>query len=47
MEVLELTRGQYRRVRERGNFVIAHGHVTPEIEHVVENCDGYDLVSKD
>jgi hypothetical protein len=27
--------------------VIAHGHVTPEIEHVVENCDGYDLVSKD
>jgi hypothetical protein len=47
MEVFELTRAQYRRVRERGNFVIAHGHVTPEIEHVVENCDGYDLVSKD
>jgi hypothetical protein len=47
MEVLELTSAQYRRVRERGNFVIAHGHVTPEIEHVVENCDGYDLVSKD
>jgi hypothetical protein len=47
MEVLELTRAQYRRVREQGNYVIAHGHVTPEIEHVVENGDGYDVVRKD
>jgi hypothetical protein len=47
MEVLELTRGQYRRVREHGNFVIAHGHATPQVEHVVENGDGYDVVRKD
>ena len=47
MEVLELTSPQYCRVREQGNFVIAHGHVTPEVERVVESCEGYDVVSKD
>jgi hypothetical protein len=47
MEVLELTRAQYRQVREQGNFVIARGHVTPEVEHVVESTDDYDVVRKD
>jgi hypothetical protein len=47
MEVLELTSAEYRRVRERGNFVIAHRHVTPEVEHVVESGDSYDVVRKD
>lgn len=47
MEVLELTSAEYQLVRERGNFVIAHGHVTPELEHVVEIGDGYDVVRKD
>ena len=47
LEVLELTRAEYSRVRARGNFAIAHGHVTPEVERVVESCDGYDVVSKD
>lgn len=47
MDVLELTCAEYRLVRERGNFVIAHRHITPELERVVESGDGYDVVRKD
>ena len=47
LRVLELSGAEYRRVREQGNFVIAPGHVTPEVEHVVESCEAYDVVRKD
>jgi hypothetical protein len=47
MEILELTRDEYQRVRDQGNFVVATGHAAVELEHVVERRDGFDVARKD
>jgi hypothetical protein len=46
-ERLELRVSEYERVRSDSLlFVIAKGHQFPEIEQVVEQADGYDVVRK-
>ena len=45
---LALSVPEYEAVRAHGHwFVIAPGHVLPEIEHTVERHDGYDVVAKE
>lgn len=45
---LSLTVREYEAVRARGHwFIVSPGHVFPEIEHVVEHHDGYDVVAKE
>ncbi|MCP9485842.1 MAG: hypothetical protein MSC30_08260 [Gaiellaceae bacterium MAG52_C11] len=47
-ERLVLSRGEYDQVRADGTrFVLAHGHVTAEIEHVVERTDDYVVIEKE
>ena len=44
---LELDAATYERIlAERYRFVVVPGHVAPEIEHVVEEHDGYAVVEK-
>ena len=45
--LLELTRDQYEHVRAnpRG-FIMLGGHELPEVETVVEHCNGYVIVEK-
>lgn len=44
---LELTRPEYEAARsEPVLFVVAHGHVEPEIEEVVSRTERYELVRK-
>jgi hypothetical protein len=47
-ETIALTAEEYEAVRagER-RFVVAPGHVVPDLEHVVEREDTYDVVEKD
>jgi hypothetical protein len=45
--VLELTRADYDAVRKAGRFIVAKGHCAPELEHVVERRDGFDIVEKE
>src|SRR5436190_10655223 len=45
---LRLTLADYRRVRSDSRlFVVAPGHELPEIEHVVERTDAYQIVLKE
>ncbi|HVU76881.1 MAG TPA: hypothetical protein VHC67_04815 [Gaiellaceae bacterium] len=47
-EKVRLAADEYRWVRADPNrFVVAPGHVLPELEHVVERHDGYEVVEKD
>jgi len=46
LEVLELDRDAYRSVRAGGHFLVLSGHCDPELEHIVEHRDGYDIVEK-
>ena len=46
MTVLEIEPDEYQRVRADGNFLVADGHETPEIERVVARQDGYAVVDK-
>ncbi|MGI9113161.1 MAG: hypothetical protein ACR2GT_13365 [Gaiellaceae bacterium] len=47
-ERLVLDRREYEYVRSDGTrFVLAHGHVTAEIEHVVERSDDHLVIEKD
>jgi hypothetical protein len=44
---LELTRPEYEAARsEPVLFVVAHGHVDPEIEEVISHTERYELVRK-
>jgi hypothetical protein len=46
-ERLELPLSSYERVRaDSRRFVIAKGHEFPEIERMIEEADGYDVVEK-
>jgi hypothetical protein len=46
-ERLELRLSDYERVRDNScRYVIAKGHVFPDVEQVVEEADGYDVVEK-
>jgi hypothetical protein len=46
-ERLELRLSDYERVRADSlQYVIAAGHVFPEVERVVEKSDGYEIVQK-
>lgn len=46
-EPLSLTVAEYERVRqEPTHFLVAPGHVIPEIEIVVDSTDRYDVVRK-
>lgn len=47
MQVLEISRADYERMRRAGHFVIAQGHETLAIEHIVDERDGYAVVHKD
>ena len=45
---VHLTLGEYEEVRAESRwFVVAPGHVTEEIEHVVRSTDRYLIVKKD
>jgi hypothetical protein len=45
---LEVAVPAYERVRSNSrNYVIAPGHEIPDVERVVEQADGYDVVQKD
>jgi hypothetical protein len=47
-ERIELPVQDYERVRSNSRqYVIAPGHEIPEVEEVVEQADGYDVVEKD
>ena len=44
---ISLTRDEYERMRSDAQlFAVASGHVAPDVEEVVENRDGYDVVRK-
>lgn len=44
---LELTRGEYEAARsEPVLFVVAHGHIDPEIEEVISRNERYELIRK-
>lgn len=46
-ERLTLTRAEYEHVRADGTrFVLARGHATPEVEHVVEHEDDHLVIEK-
>lgn len=45
--LLSLTIGDYDRVHgQRDRFIVAHGHMDPELERVVEEADRYLVVDK-
>jgi hypothetical protein len=47
VERLEVRRSDYERVRADSLlYVVAKGHVFPEVERVVESTDGHDVVQK-
>ena len=46
MELIHLPLAAYRKIRERGGFVIRPGHEDPHVEHVIQECDGYQVVEK-
>lgn len=47
-ERLELGVAAYEQIRSDPRlYVIAHGHEIPDVEQVVEEADGYDVVRKD
>jgi hypothetical protein len=47
-ERLELTAAAYERVRNDSRlYVVVRGHEIPDVERVVEQADGYDVVRKD
>ena len=46
LQVLELSRDEYERVRGNGHHVLARGHEIPAIERVVGGADGYVVVHK-
>jgi hypothetical protein len=47
-QTIELTRPEYQAVRANADrFVVAPGHVLPEVEHVVATSSGYAVVEKD
>lgn len=47
VERISLSRDEYERVRaEAQNFAVATGHVAPDVEEVVEQRPGYDVVRK-
>jgi hypothetical protein len=42
-----MTAAEYARVRSSPErFVVVPGHVLPEVEHVVERTDAYEVVEK-
>ena len=44
---ISLSRDEYERVRADSHlFAVATGHVAPDVEEVVENRPGYDVVRK-
>ena len=44
---ITLSKDEYESVREKGTrFVLAAGHIAPEIEHVVEREDNHVIVEK-
>jgi hypothetical protein len=44
---ISLTRPEYERLRSDSHlFAVASGHVAPDVEEVVENRAGYDVVRK-
>jgi hypothetical protein len=46
-ETVVLTIGEYERVHAQPHrFVVAPGHLNPELERIVERRDGYDVVEK-
>jgi hypothetical protein len=46
-QVLELTESEYEDVRSEPNlFIVAPGHAATDIEHVVREGDGYEIVRK-
>jgi hypothetical protein len=47
MAVLDIPLDDYDRIRADGHFVVAAGHATLEIEHVVARRHNYVIVSKD
>jgi hypothetical protein len=47
-QTIELTGSEYELVRARDDrFVVAPGHVLPEVEHVVASKPDYTVVEKD
>lgn len=47
-QTLDLTASEYEAVRANSDrFVVAPGHVVPEIEHVVATAPEYTVVEKD
>src|SRR3954469_24678000 len=48
VQTLQISPGAYERVRSNPRrFVVLAGHVYPEVEHVVEEIDGYVVVEKE
>jgi hypothetical protein len=46
-ELLQVSREEYRAVRKQGWFFVARGHARPDLEHIVERRDGFDIVEKE
>jgi hypothetical protein len=47
IETLEIGREKYAEIRaDARHFVVLEGHVYPDVERVVEECDGYVVVEK-
>jgi hypothetical protein len=47
VEQIELAVPEYERIRSDSTlFVIVPGHEIPDVEHVVESTDGFDVVRK-
>ncbi len=46
-ELLQVPREEYGAVRRQGWFFVVRGHARPDLEHVVERRDGFDIVEKE
>jgi len=45
---IHMTHGEFEDLRSNSHhFAVYPGHVTPDVESVVQHCKGYDVVSKD
>jgi len=46
IELIQLSLDDYRRVRERGGFLVRPGHDDPHVEAVVEEHETFQIVEK-
>ena len=46
LEDLELSAEEYDELRPRGHFILP-GHADPNVEHIIERRQGFELVKKD